>query len=175
MPTIAASVIDARARQAIGVWIFSGSARPPARRASKPSSCKSRVQADGWGLFTPAGLSRGGPPAARLVRGRVTVLATATWTLDCVIAGLVSATTAWLLKATWGCLVQPEADISGVSGWTGDDCATRQARPCTNKYRDHGMQPQGAPESSAEPGWMASRCSGKASYSFLPRRYMPRR
>ncbi|KAK9805311.1 hypothetical protein WJX73_000673 [Symbiochloris irregularis] len=47
-----------------------------------------------------------------------------------------------------------------MAGWTGDDCKTRQLRPCTNKHRKSGFQPQGPPQNSSEPGWTASRCAG---------------
>ncbi|KAK9805384.1 hypothetical protein WJX73_009679 [Symbiochloris irregularis] len=47
-----------------------------------------------------------------------------------------------------------------MAGWTGVNCTERQSRPCTNKYRESGSVPQGAPKSWSEPGWTASRCAG---------------
>lgn len=53
-----------------------------------------------------------------------------------------------------------------MAGWTGTGCRTRQKRPCTNRHRDSGLEPQGAPHSLMEPGFTASRCGGVCDEDF---------
>jgi hypothetical protein len=46
------------------------------------------------------------------------------------------------------------------AGWTGDDCKTRQRRPCAHRWRIYEEAVVEQPAAWSEPGWAASRCAG---------------